>query len=37
MKNFCTFVSNLGLRVLKMACQASPGGIYKLKIQTERR
>jgi hypothetical protein len=37
MKIFYTSISNLNTGVLKMACQASPGGIYKLKIQTERR
>mgnify|MGYP000448044612 CR=1 FL=1 len=37
MKNFYILISNLNFRVLKMACQAFPGGICKIKISKERR
>ncbi len=36
MKIFCSYISSHFVRVLKIACQASPGGLVN-KIQKERR
>ncbi len=36
MKNFYPYISSCWVRVLKIACQVSPGGLVN-KIQKERR